>query len=192
MLCSTPTQGRNCHLYRRCTWEWNRRMKNKAIVSFCVVALTSSCSGMGGFPSLTRADVQNAINQSTQSSLVLPMGTHKGCVTVPGGVIQRAMVGFRFTGEPCSFEIGSSNNVSVSFLGNTNIQVFSTGPARYPEDVYVAELENDQLLVMQHNTHGNFVTATLTTYDKNNNAIYGGQGIRSYIKQCYPIDRSCN
>ena len=166
-------------------------MRNKVIVLFCIIALTTSCSGIKGGLPLTKTDVQKAINQSPQSNLILPTGTHKGCVTVPGGAIQRAMVGSKFTGEQCSFKISSSNKVSVSFLDNTNIQVFSTGPARYPEDVYVAELENDQLLVIQHNTHGSFITATLTTYDNNDNAIYGHQGNGSYIKRCFPIDRKC-
>ena len=101
-------------------------------------------------------------------------------------------MGFKFTGEACSFSISSSNKVSVSFLGKTDIQVHSTGPARYPEDVYIAELDNNQLLVIQHNTHGSFITATLTAYDKKNNVIYGNQGNGSYIKQCFPIDRRCN
>ena len=169
----------------------NKTMGKVVIVLFCIIVLTNNCSGIKSEPSLTRTDVQRVINHSPQSNPVLPTGTHKGCVTVPGSAIQRAMVGFKFTGEECSFSISSSNKVSVSFLGNTNIQVHSTGPARYPEDVYIAELDNNQLLVIQHNTHGSFITATLTAYDKKNNVIYGNQGNGSYVKRCFPIDRRC-
>ena len=108
-------------------------MGKKVIVLFCIIVLTNNCSGIKSGPSITRTDVQRVINHSPQSNPVLPTGTHKGCVTVPGSAIQRAMVGFKFTGEECSFSISSSNKVSVSFLGNTNIQVHSTGQRDIPK-----------------------------------------------------------
>ena len=80
--------------------------------------------------------------------------------------MQRALVGFQFTGEKCSFTISAHNHVTVSFLGDTPFPVLSTGPSRYPEDVYVAELENNQVLVVQHNPDRSFIIVTQTGYDR--------------------------
>ena len=96
--------------------------------------------------------------------------------------MQRALVGFQFTGEKCSFTISAHNHVTVSFLGDTPFPVLSTGPRRYPEDVYVAALANNQVLVVQHNPDRSFIIVTQTGYDRNNRAVYNGH----YMKRCFP------
>ena len=162
-------------------------MKNSLAALCCLIVGISNCSGPNPPSPLTKAHISETLSHGAQSTLTLPTGTHTGCVTVPGGFIQRAMVGFQFTGEKCSFTISANNNVTVSFLGDTPFPVLSTGPSRYPEDVYVAELENKQVLVVQHNTHGSFITVTQTVYDSNNRAVYGQQGNGHYIKRCFPL-----
>ena len=162
-------------------------MKNILTALCCFIVVTSNCSGKNDPLPLTKEHINETVSQGSKSNLTLPTGTHKGCVTVPGSFIQRTMVGFQFTGEECSFTISANNHVTVSFLGDTAFPVFSTGPRRYPEDVYVAELENNQLLVVQHNTQGSFITVTQTVYDRNNMAVYDQHGEGSYIKKCFPM-----
>ena len=147
-------------------------MKNSLAAWCCLLVGLSNCSGPHPPSPLTKAHIRETLRSGGQSPLTLPPGTHAGCVTVPGGFMQRALVGFQFTGEKCSFTISAHNHVRVSFLGATPFPVLSTGPSRYPEDVYVAELENNQVLVVRHNTHGSFITVTQTGYDSHNRAVY--------------------
>ena len=156
--------------------------KNSLAVLCCLIVGLSNCSGPNPPSPLTKAHIRETLRRGAQSPLTLPPGTHTGCVTVPGGFMQRALVGFQFTGEKCSFTISAHNHVRVSFLGDTPFPVLSTGPSRYPEDVYVAELANNQVLVVRHNTHGSFIIVTQTGYDSNNRAVYDGH----YMKRCFP------
>ena len=156
--------------------------KNSLAALCCLLVGLSNCSGPNPPSPLTKAHISETLRRGAQSPLTLPPGTHTGCVTVPGGFMQRALVGFQFTGEKCSFTISAHNHVTVSFLGDTPFPVLSTGPRRYPEDVYVAELANQQLLVVQHNPDRSFIIVTQTGYDSNNRAVYNGH----YIKRCFP------
>ena len=157
--------------------------KNSLAAWCCLLVGLSNCSGPHPPSPLTKAHIRETLRRGGPSPLTLPPGTHTGCVTVPGGFMQRALVGFQFTGEACSFTIRAHNHVRVSFLGDTPFPVLSTGPRRYPEDVYVAELANNQVLVVRHNTHGSFITVTQTGYDSTNRAVYDGH----YMKRCLPL-----
>ena len=82
--------------------------KNSLAALCCLLVGISNCSGPNPPSPLTKAHISETLRHGAQSTLTLPPGTHTGCVTVPGGFIQRALVGFQFTGEECSFTISAA------------------------------------------------------------------------------------
>ena len=134
--------------------------------------------------SLTRSTVQQLLSNPSQSREKLKPGTHQGCVHIPAkGFIQRRMVGFEMTGESCSVTVNQNNAVTVSFLGDGVIPVVSTGTERYRTDIFIGELENDQVLIVQHH-RGEVVSVTQTVYDENGDVVYGRSGEGDYIREC--------
>ena len=103
-----------------------------------------------------------------------------GCESIPStNWIQKWLVGFEFTGAPCSVTVSPNNNISVSFIDQP---VFVT-PVQ-ETDTYIGELENNQVLVVQHDSRGTVYSVTHTIYDSNQNLVYGGFGTGDYIKEC--------
>ena len=98
--------------------------------------------------------------------------------------MQRLMVGFETTGESCSVTVNRDNTVRVSFLGDAAIPVVSTSTARYRTDIFIGELGNDQVLIVQHR-RGDVVGITQTVYDENGDVVYGRSGVGEYIRECH-------
>ncbi len=97
--------------------------------------------------------------------------------------MQRLMVGFEKTGESCSVTVHRDNTVRVSFLGDAVIPVVSTSTERYRTDIFIGELENDQVLIVQHH-RGDAVGITQTVYDENGDVVYGRFGVGVFIREC--------
>ena len=97
--------------------------------------------------------------------------------------MQRLMVGFEKTGESCSVTVNLDNNVQVSFLGNAVISVVSMSTERYRTDIFVWELGNDQVLIVQHH-RGEVVGITQTIYDENSDVVYRRYGVGKFIREC--------
>ena len=93
------------------------------------------------------------------------------------------MVGFETTGESCSVTVNRDNTVRVSFLGDAVIPVVSTSTERYPTDIFIGELGNDQVLIVQHH-RGDVVGITQTVYDENGDVVYGRSGVGEFIREC--------
>ena len=148
---------------------------------FCTL-IVGSCSH--SVPSLTRDNVQELLHNPSQDQEKLTPGTFKGCVLVPAtDFIQKLMVGFELTGETCSATVNPNNSVSISFLGDATISVVSTSTERIQTDIFIGELENNQVLIVQHH-QGQVVSITHTIYDKNGVVVYGKFGQGDFIKEC--------
>ena len=151
-------------------------------VFLCIFPVTESCSTAANRPVLTRESNRALLNNPPQNQETLKTGTFHGCVHIPAtNLIQRAAVGFESTGETCSVTVSANNVIQVSFIGNTTIPVVSTSTAQLPTDLFIGELDNNQVIKVQH--HQNEVVAvTQTTYDENGNV---NQGQSNYIKECH-------
>ena len=66
--------------------------------------------------------------------------------------VQRLVVGVEKTGESCSVTVNPDNTVEVSFLGDGVIPVVSTSTEGFVTDIFVAELGNDEVLIVQHSS----------------------------------------
>ena len=133
---------------------------------------------------LTRSYLQQLLSNPSQNREQLKAGTYQGCVHVPAtGFIQRRMVGFERTGEGCTVTVARTNAVRVSFLGDAVIPVVSTSTARYRTDIFIGELENGQVLIVQHH-RGEVVSVTQTVYDEKGDVVYGRSGEGDYIREC--------
>ena len=133
---------------------------------------------------LTKSAIQQLLSDPSQNRKTLKAGTYHGCVHVPAkGFMQRLMVGFERTGESCSVTVERTNAVRVSFLGDAVIPVVSTSTARYRTDIFIGELENGQVLIVQHQ-RGDVVSVTHTVYDDKGDVVYGRFGEGEYIRAC--------
>ena len=142
--------------------------------------------------SLTKNNIKQTISNPAQTQATLTTGTYTGCVSVPAtSWVQRTMVGFEFTGKTCSITVLSNNIVKLSFLGDRQITVTSTSTASVRTDLFVGELESNEVLLVQHH-QGKVVSVTHTSYDKNNNLIYGRSGEGDMIKECMILDKKCS
>ncbi len=97
--------------------------------------------------------------------------------------MQRLMVDFETTGESCSVTVNRDNTVKVSFLADAAVPVVSTSTERYLTDVFVGELGNEQVLIVQHH-RGEVVSITQTIYDENGDVVYGRSGDGEFIREC--------
>ena len=93
------------------------------------------------------------------------------------------MVGSERTRESCTVTVNQNNTVRVSFLGDAVIPIVSTSTARYRTDSFIGELENGQVLIIQHH-RGEVVSVTQTVYDKNGDVVYGRSGKGDHIRGC--------
>ena len=149
-----------------------------------VFFFTVSCGGSAVQP-LTKASNKKLLEKPPQNQEKLKTGTFHGCVHIPAkSVVQRVLVGFERTGEICSVTVGEDNSVKVSFLGDIVVSVVSTSTDQYRTDTFIGELENDQVLLVQHH-QGEVSVVTQTIYDKKGIVVYGKSGQGEYIKECH-------
>ena len=147
------------------------------------VLLGMVCNAAAAQP-LTKSHVQSLLTKPPRNQEKLKTGTLHGCVHVPArGFMQRLMVGSEMTGESCSVTVNRDNTVSVSFLGDAVIPVVSTSTERYLTDIFIGELGNGQVLLVQHH-HGEVVGITQTVYDENGEVVYGRSGTGEFIRVC--------
>ena len=66
--------------------------------------------------------------------------------------------------------VNPDNTVEVSFLGDGVIPVVSTSTEGFVTDIFVGELGNDEVLIVQHH-QGEVVSITQTIYDENGNVV---------------------
>ena len=142
-------------------------------------------------PVLTQNNIQQISRANPVSQEVLRQETAYGCVTVPSkSTWQNMWVGLEFTGEICSATVGPNNQVSVSFIGSHFIPVKSTSTRQYRTDLFVGELPNNQVLVVQYLPDGRVISITQTVYNSHNQLVYG-QVKGDFIKECI-FDREEN
>ena len=160
---------------------------------FICVSLSNCESRKNYVAPLTKAAIQQGLANPPQNRETLITGTYAGCVSIPAtGWIQKTMVGSDFTGESCSLTVHPNNVVSLSFLGNKRIPVVSTSTAVILTDIFVGELGESEVLIVQHHK-GEVVSATQTIYDENNNLVYGLSGDGDYIKECITfLSKNCS
>ena len=134
--------------------------------------------------SLTKESNRRLFANPDQNQEQLRTGTFYGCVSIPArNRIQKLLVGFEITGENCSVTVNEDNIVNVNFLGDVDVPVFSTSAGEHRTDIFIGELENNQVLIVQHH-EGEVVSVTQTIYDQNDVVVYGKFGQGDYIKEC--------
>ena len=159
--------------------------KVKFILCFLpIFFFITNCGGSAVQP-LTKENNKKLLQNPPQNQEQLKIGTFYGCVHVPAtGFIQRIMVGFKITGEFCSVTVSEGNTVKISFLGDVVIPVVSTSTDQYRTDTFIGELENNQVIIVQHH-QGEMGSVTQTVYDQNGDVVYGKYGQGEYIKECH-------
>ena len=159
--------------------------KMKFVFVFASFLLLAILCKVAAAQPLTRSYLQGLLSNPPLNQEKLRSGTRHGCVHIPArGFIQRLMVGFEITGESCSVTVNEDNTVAVSFLGDASIHLVSTSTENYLTDTFGGELENGQVLIVQHH-RGEVVSLTQTVYDENGDVVYGRSGDGDYIRECH-------
>ena len=161
-------------------------MGKAKIISFFLPGFffIASCGGSAA-QFLTKENIKQQLKNPPQNQEQLKTGTFNGCVHVPAtAFIQKMMVGFKITGETCSVTVGENNTVEISFLGDVIISLVSTSNNQHRTDTFIGELENNQVIIVQHH-QGEVVSVTQTVYDKKGDVVYGKSGQGDYIKECH-------
>ncbi|MDE0150998.1 MAG: hypothetical protein OXK80_00675 [Bdellovibrionales bacterium] len=158
--------------------------KIKLILYFLpVFFFITNCSGSVAHP-LTRESNRELLENPPRNQEQLHTGTYYGCVHIPATeFFQKLMVGFERTGESCEVTVHDNNNVEVSFIENP-VTVVNTSTDQLQRDIFIGELEYDQVLIVQHH-QGEVVSITQTIYDENGYVVYGKSGEGDYIKECH-------
>ena len=136
------------------------------------------------FP-LTRDKIQklsreNPINHSEK----LKEETISGCAFIPAtNFFQRVFVGIKGARESCSITVHSDNKVSINFLSRKNIQLLNTSQPNALTDTFVAEINRNQVLIVQHRNR-QVVSVTQTIYDSQGMVVYQDYGKGEFIKTC--------
>ena len=60
----------------------------------------------------------------------------------------------------------------------------STSTEGFVTDIFVGELGNDEVLIVQHH-QGEVVSITQTIYDENGDVVYGRSGVGEFIRECH-------
>ncbi len=137
------------------------------------------------FP-LTKNKIRNLLQNPPADTERLKEETVSGCISVPArDFFQRLFVGSESTGESCSITVHSNNEISVSFLSQKNIPFISTSRPDTPTDTFTAELDNGQVLIVQHKNR-RVVSFTQTVYDQQGMVVYQGYGDGNFIRVCLP------
>ena len=133
---------------------------------------------------LTRENTEKLLENPPQNQETLKTGTFDGCVLVPATAFIQKIIGtFKITGETCSVTVSEGNAVEVSFLGDAVVSVVSTSTDQIRTDIFIGELENDQVLIVQHHQR-EVISVTQTIYDKKGHIVYGKNGQGDSIKEC--------
>ena len=80
--------------------------------------------------------------------------------------------------------VRKNNNIEVSFIGDIVTPVVSTSTNQYQTDIFIGELGNDEVLVVQH-YQGEVVSVTETIYDEKGHVVYGKSRQGDPIKECH-------
>ena len=152
-----------------------------------VFLFTSVCGGREGTVMSTASSAEQTTRQTPSRVPELKTGTYHGCESVPSNkFFQRLFLGFEFTGESCSVTVVSGNNVTVSCIED---EIVSLAPYPAPDgnsysDVFIGELNNSNVLVVQHAFSGHVRSVTQTIRDSNGILVYGRSGKGDMIKEC--------
>ena len=135
------------------------------LIFLSIILFAVSCGGSSSVQSLTRENTKKLLGNPPQNQEKLKTGTFHWLCAYTGNrsLFKSLMVGFERTGESCSITVNEDNTVQVSFLGDTAIPIVSTSTDQYKTDTFIGELENNQVLIVQHHqgevviSHSNYL-----------------------------------
>ena len=161
-----------------------RKIKLFSFLLFICFFIIVSCNNSNP-RTLTKESYERFVQNPPPNQEKLQVGTFNGCVHIPAtGFVQKLMVGFEITGESCSITINEGNTITVSFLGDVVTSLVSASTEQYNTDIFIGELKNNQVLIVQHH-QGGVNSVTQTIYDQNGTVVYGQSGQGDYIKECH-------
>ena len=148
---------------------------------------TSVC---GGLEDPVISAVHGAEDTSRQASSRVPdlrTGTYHGCESVPSKkFFQRLFVGSEFTGKSCSVTVVSGKKAAVSFIEDKIVSLtpYPAPDSNFSSDIFIGELDNPHVLIVQHDFHGHVYSVTQTIRDSTGTLVYAKSGKGEMIREC--------
>ncbi len=152
-----------------------------------VVFLTSGCTAPQETATSTASPAEGTTRQTPSPVPSLGIRTYRGCESVPArGLLQRLFVGFEFTGASCSVAVVAGNSVRVSFMDDDIVPLapYPSSDGHFNSDILIGELDNSDVLIVQHDFNGHVRSVTQTIRDSSGALVYGRSGSGDYIREC--------
>ena len=152
-----------------------------------VFLFTSACGEPEGTATSTASRAERTTRQTPSQVPDLRIRTYHGCESVPAqAALQRLFVGFELTGESCSVAVVAGNSVRVSFMDDDIVPLspYPSPDGNFNSDILIGELENSDVLIVQHDFNGHVYSVTQTIRDSSGALVYGRSGSGDYIKEC--------
>ena len=147
----------------------------------CSLLFLGGCTGQSSARpnDLTKQNLTRLLQNPRDAQSVLIPGSSTGCEHIPTPDPTSSYPGIEVTGKSCEVTVKKDGRVSVSFLPEDVLVVFLAG-----SDTHLGELQNDGVLVVQHDRSDRPMNVTQTTYDSNGEIIYGRSGRGEFIRAC--------
>ena len=136
-----------------------------------VVFLTSGCAAPQETATSVASPAEGTTRQTPSRVPGLRIRTYHGCESVPArGLLQRLFVGFEFTGASCSVAVVAvvaGNSVRVSFMDDDIVPLapYPSPDGHFNSDILIGELDNSDVLIVQHDFNGHVRSVTQTIRD---------------------------
>ncbi len=131
---------------------------------------------------LVRENIEPLLKNPQDSKQFLLPGTYKGCEQRPVEDPTSSRPGVEVTGKPCHLKWKQNGKAFLNFLSE-EVQMV----AFKNTDIYIGELKNKELLIVQYSRAGKALHATHTAYDSRGHVIYGLSGEKTFT----PSFKSC-
>lgn len=117
---------------------------------------------------LVRENIEPLLKNPQNSTRFLLPGTYRGCEQVQVEDPTSSIPGVEVTGKSCHLRLKKTGKAFLSFLSE-EVQTV----AFKNTDIYIGELKNGELLIIQYGRDKHPIHANHTAYDSKGHVIYG-------------------
>ena len=152
-----------------------------SLALLCGLLFFGGCTGQidAGPNDLTKQSLTRLLQNPLAARSVLVPGSYTGCEHLPTPDPTSSYSGIEVTGKSCEVTVKEDGRVAVNFLSEDVLVVFLAG-----SDTHLGEFRNGGVLAVQSDRSDRPIYVTQTTYDANEEIIYGLSGEGDFIRAC--------
>ena len=152
-----------------------------SLALLCGLLFFGGCTGQidAGPNDLTKQNLTRLLQNPLAVRSVLVPGSYTGCEHLPTPDPTSSYSGIEVTEKSCEVTVKEDGRVAVNFLSEDVLVVFLAG-----SDTHLGEFRDGGVLVVQSDRSDRPIYVTQTTYDANEEIIYGLSGEGDFIRAC--------